>query len=240
MTPSDAFPGRGLFVTGTDTDVGKTFAAVAIVRSLVAAGRRVGVYKPVASGVANVDDPGGDPYRLWEAAGRPGTPAQVCPQAFPAAIAPVRAAAAVGRAVDEALLRTGLAAWRASDLVVVEGAGGLFSPLGERTLGAELVREFALPLVVVDSARLGAIGRTLATVRAARSEGLSIAACVLSQVVPPRGVAGDPQSDAQIAADAVADLRRLLPGVPVTILGHAAAGFTPAVDWWAAARAPVT
>ena len=239
MTHFDPSPGRGLFVTGTDTDVGKTAVAVAIVRSLVAAGRRVGVYKPVASGIADAADPGGDPYRLWEAAGRPGTPAQVCPQAFPAAIAPVRSAAASGRTVDEPLLRAGLAAWRSSEVVIVEGAGGLFSPLGAKSLGADLAREFALPLVVVDSARLGAIGRTLATVRAARAEGLSIAACVLSEVTPPRGAPGDPQADAQIAADAVADLHRLLPGVPITILGHGAAAFAPAIDWWAAAGGPI-
>lgn len=239
MTHPNVSPGRGLFVTGTDTDVGKTVAAVAIVRSLVAGGRRVGVYKPVASGVAAADDPDGDPYRLWEAAGRPGAPAQVCPQAFAAAIAPVRAAAAAGRTVDEALLRTGLAAWRSSEAVVVEGAGGLFSPLGERTLGADLARDFGLPLVVVDSARLGAIGRTLATVRAARAEGLVVAAVVLSEVAPPRGDPGDPAADSEIAAAAMADLGRLLPSVPVTLLGHAAPGFTPAIDWWSAARPPV-
>lgn len=239
MTQFAPFLGRGLFVTGTDTDVGKTCAAVAIVRSLVAAGRRVGVYKPVASGVAKPDDPGSDPSRLWEAAGRPGTLAQVCPQVFAAAIAPVRAAAASGRTVDESLLRAGLAAWRSSEVVVVEGAGGLFSPLGANSLGADLAREFALPLVVVDSTRLGAIGRTLATVRAARAEGLAIAACVLSEVTPPRGAPGDPRADAQITADAVADLRRLLPGVPISILGHEAAAFAPDIDWWAAAGGPV-
>jgi dethiobiotin synthetase len=227
-------PRRGLFVTGTDTDVGKTAVAVALVRLLVAADKAVGVYKPVASGVASPEDPDGDPRRLWEAAGRPGRLADVCPQAFPAAIAPARAAAAAGRTVNESLLRTGLDAWRASDVVVVEGAGGLFSPLSGETLNADLAREFALPLVVVDSARLGSIGRTLATVRAARAEGLRVAACVLSEVASPRGRAGEPESDEQIAADAAADLRRLLPDVPVTRLGHNASDVRPPIDWWAA------
>ena len=225
---------RGLFVTGTDTDVGKTAVAVAIIRLLVAAGKAVGVYKPVASGVASAEDPAGDPGRLWEAAGRPGRPAEVCPQVFPAAIAPARAAAAAGRSVDESLLGAGIVAWQASDVVVVEGAGGLFSPLAGDTLNVDLAREFALPLVVVDAARLGSIGRTLATVRAARAEGLSVAACVLSQVTPPRGRPGDPDSDEQIAADAGADLRRLLPNVAVTRLGHGATAFAPPIDWWAA------
>ena len=59
---------RGLFVVGTDTDVGKTAVAVAIVAELAARGARVGVYKPVASGAPG---PGGDPDRLWQAAGQP-------------------------------------------------------------------------------------------------------------------------------------------------------------------------
>jgi len=228
-------PAKGLFVTGTDTDVGKTAVAVAIAGGLAAAGRRVGVYKPVASGIASAAEPGCDPWLLWEAARRPGTLADVCPQAFPAAIAPPRAAAVAGRAVDESLLRSGLAAWRTSDLVVVEGAGGLFSPLGETTLNADLAREFGLPLVVVDSTRLGSIGRSLATVKAARAEGLRVVACVLSQVAPPRGRAEDPDSDERIAADAAADLRRRLPDVLVTRLGHGSTSFEPAIDWWAAA-----
>lgn len=228
-------PPRGLFVTGTDTDVGKTVVAMAIARGLAEAGRRVAVYKPVASGLGSRDDPRGDPRRLWEAAGRPGSLALVCPQVFPAALAPPRAAAAEGRFVDEELLRAGLAAWGESEVVVVEGAGGLFSPLGPVTLGVDLAREFGYPLVVVDSSRLGAVGRTLATIRAATAEGLVPAACVLSQVAPPRGAPADPASDDWIAAAAMADLERLLPGVPVARLAHDAPAVDPPVDWWRAA-----
>lgn len=233
-------PRRGLFVVGTDTDVGKTTAAVAILRDLVSASRRVAAYKPVASGVAGAAEPGGDPERLWEAAGRAGASTAVCPQCFPAPLSPPRAARAAGRLVDERLLRTGLSAWRDHDLVVVEGAGGLFSPLGEATLGADLAREFGYPLVVVDAARLGAIGRTLATVRAARAAGLMVAACVLSQGTPPRGEPDDPTGDTAIAAANAADLDRLLTDVPVTLLIHGAAGFTPPLDWWALAGGPAS
>jgi dethiobiotin synthetase len=158
---------RGLFVTGTDTDVGKTAVSVAIARQLVAAGTRVGVYKPVASGVTGEES---DASWLWEAAGRPLTLGQVCPQAFAAPLSPPRSARAEGRRVDEALLRAGLEPWRAvSDIVLVEGAGSLFSPVGERSLNVDLARDLALPLVIVDAARLGAIGRTLTAVRAARA-----------------------------------------------------------------------
>jgi dethiobiotin synthetase len=233
-------PRRGLFVVGTDTDVGKTAVAVAMLRGLVAAGRRVAAYKPVASGIAAAAEPGGDPERLWEAAGRGGAIAEVCPQCFPLPLSPPRAARAAGRIVDEPLLRTGLKAQGDHELVVVEGAGGLFSPLAAATLNADLAREFGYPLVVVDAARLGAIGRTLATVRAARAAGLTVAACVLSQATPPRGEPDDPVGDIAIAAANAADLALLLPDVPVTLLSHGATAFAPPLDWWALAGGPAS
>jgi dethiobiotin synthetase len=222
---------RGLFVTGTDTDVGKTAVSVAIARQLVAAGRRVGVYKPVASGVTGEES---DASWLWEAAGRPLTLGQVCPQAFAAPLSPPRSARAEGRRVDEALLRAGLEPWRAvSDIVLVEGAGSLFSPVGERSLNVDLARDLALPLVIVDAARLGAIGRTLTAVRAARAEGLAVAAVVLSHTQPLGGSVDDPASAARIAADSGIDLAERLVGVPVGVLAHAAARIEPVIDWLA-------
>jgi dethiobiotin synthetase len=207
-------PPDGFFITGTDTGVGKTAVAVALAAARRAAGVRVGVYKPVASGV--VFDGSSDIERLWEAAGRPLTLAEVCPQAFVAAIAPVQAAAVEGKRVDEQLLRTGIRPWReASELVIVEGAGGLFSPLGERSLNVDVARDLGLPLVVVDAARLGLIGRTLATVRAARAEGLEVAEVVISHVQPLGGAADDPRSEAGIVRAGVAELVRRLAPVPV-------------------------
>ena len=219
---------RGLFVTGTDTDVGKTAVAVAILRHLVAAGQRVGAYKPVASGGAA----GGDAAALWNAAGRPLSLEAVCPQVFEAAIAPHRAARIGGRQVDERLLRTGFEPWRvAGGIVVVEGAGGLFSPLGDTTLNVDLARDLRLPLVVVDAARLGAIGRTLGLVRAARAEGLTVVAVVLSQVAALAGAAEDPTSAAGIARDSMTELAARLPSVPIGMLAHAADRITPVIDW---------
>lgn len=224
--PAAAGSGRpsGLFISGTDTDVGKTMVAVAITRSLVAAGLRVGVYKPVASGVGS---DGGDPRRLWEAAGRPRSLGEVCPQAFPLPVAPAWAARAAGTSIDERRLRSGLDVWRAgSDVVVVEGAGGLFSPLAEGTLNVDLARDLRLPVVVVDEARLGAIGRTLAVVRAARAEGVPVTAVVLSHARPL-----DDDLALSIARDSAAELTRRLPGVAIASLGHAAAHIEPPLDW---------
>src|SRR5215207_10081340 len=118
---------RGLFITGTSTEVGKTRVAAMIARALVADGRRVGVYKPVASGcrVEAGELIADDAVALWEAARRPGELKRVCPQHFKAPLAPSRAAAIEGKSVDAALLRSGLDYWReACDIVLVEGAGG--------------------------------------------------------------------------------------------------------------------
>ncbi len=215
-------PINGLFITGTDTGVGKTAVAVALAADRRAAGMRVGVYKPVASGV--VFDGSSDVERLWEAAGRPLSLAHVCPQAFAAAIAPVQAAMAEGKQVDEQLLRDGIRPWQdVSEWVIVEGAGGLFSPLGERSLNVDLARDLALPLVIVDAARLGMIGRTLATVRAARAEGLTVAEVVISHVRPLAGPAEDPRSEAGIVRDGLAELAQRLAPLPVRELRYHAA-----------------
>lgn len=237
--------GDGLFVTGTDTGVGKTAVTVAIVRQLVRnRGLRVGVYKPVSSGV----DPGrfseSDAARLWEAAGRPLSIEAVCPQLFAAAISPPRSARAEGRRVDEKLLRAGFDAWRdASDIVIVEGAGGLMSPLGDTLLNADLALDLGLPLVVVDAARLGSIGRTLAIAEAAAARGLRLAAVVLSQVEPlveelAEDLVGesasnfdDPASGWAISRDSASDLAERLRPVPVVMLSHKAASFEPEPDW---------
>lgn len=229
-------PLRGLFITGTDTDVGKTRVAVAITAALARQGLRVGVAKPVASGCPGAAAPGGDPVALWEAAGRPRTPADVCPQAFAAPLAPRAAARLEGRDVDERLLRTAVEAWQpTSDVMVVEGAGGLFSPLGRQTLNADLARDLALPLVIVDRARLGLVGRTLATARAAAAEGLVVAAVVVSWTHPAAGGPTDPTGDEQIVAAGLADLRHWLPGVPLGVLGHGGTAIAPAIDWRLAA-----
>jgi dethiobiotin synthetase len=221
---------RGLFITGTDTDVGKTAVAVAIVGQLRGEGRSVGVCKPVASGVA---DDGGDPRRLWEAAGRPRSLGEVCPQAFTTPIAPARAAAAEGRTVDDSLLMAAVTPWLAtSECVIVEGAGGLFSPLSSQLLNLDLARHLGLPLVVCDDARLGAIGRTLAVVTAARAEGVKVAAVVLSQVRAPGSASTlDPTSPEAIARAAAEELAVRLPAIPIGTLAHAAERITPAIDW---------
>ena len=176
----------GLFITGTNTEVGKTYVTAMIAKSLVTAGHRVGVYKPVASGCVEIDGQllAEDAKQLWDAAGQPGEFARVCPQSFKLPLAPPQAAKAEGRQVDRELLRNGINYWKdRSDIVLVEGAGGLMSPLSEEDYNADLARDLGLPLLIVAANELGTINATLQTLITARTvaANLSIAGVVLSQ-----------------------------------------------------------
>jgi len=224
----------GLFITGTDTGVGKTYVGALIARQLRAAGRRVGVYKPVASGCRRkggklISD---DAQLLWEAAGQPGRLERVCPQCFQAPLAPHLAAQLEGRQLDEKLLRRGLDYWRRrSDIILVEGAGGLMSPLGENLYVADLAEEFAFPLIVVTRNVLGTINQTLQTLITAAvfREGLSIAGIVLNHPQPPN--AEDPSTRwnrPELAG-------RCVPPILAEVSWRAE-GFDSAVDWVALAR----
>lgn len=180
------------FVTGTGTDVGKTYIASRLAETRRAAGQRVGVYKPVASGCGLGDD--GEPIAedarcLWEAAGCPGLLHAVCPQRFAMSVAPPQAAAAVSTRVDEALLLAGAELWINSsiDVLIVEGAGGLFSPISDSMLNIDFAlrlrkRVPQLTVVLVAPNRLGVIHDCVACVRASEHAGLTIDRIVLNQM----------------------------------------------------------
>ncbi|HEX4143789.1 MAG TPA: dethiobiotin synthase [Pirellulales bacterium] len=221
---------RGLFITGTDTGAGKTYVAALIARHLVDSGCRVGVYKPVASGCRRegrelVSD---DALTLWQAAGRPGELAAVCPQRFAAPLAPHLAAAAEGRTIDEELLRSGLDYWLArSEIVLVEGAGGLLSPLSHKHYVADVAYDIGFPLVVAARNRLGVINQTLLTLAAAATfrGGLPVAGVVLCDTEP---AADDDPSRRSNATE----LARRVSAPVMTELGFGQQAFEPAVDWW--------
>ena len=177
---------NGLFLTGTNTGVGKTHVGAMIARALVAAGHRIGVYKPVESGCRREGEAliAADARQLWEAAGKPGDLSKVCPQRFEAALAPPQAAALKGSTVDRELLRSGLSYWQErSDFVLVEGAGGLMSPLSDGDYNADLAVDLGLPLVIVAANELGVINATLQTIITARSVAptLPIVGVILNQ-----------------------------------------------------------
>lgn len=219
---------RGLFITGTGTGVGKTYVTARIAQALRAAGRRVGVYKPVASDCEQRGDMliSPDALALWQAAGQPGSLEQVCPQAFAAPLAPHLAARAEGKRVDRQLLRTGIEFWRAtSEIVLIEGAGGLMSPLTDEDYNADLAAEFGYPLVVVAANALGTINATLQTLITASTfcDGLNVAGIVLNSPVA-RGDDRSPDSNPDELA------RRCVPPLLATI--DFGGEFDRDVDWW--------
>jgi dethiobiotin synthetase len=222
----------GLFVTGTDTGVGKTYVGAMIARALCAAGHRVGVYKPAASGCRRVRGKliSDDAAALWEAGGRPGGLDRVCPQCFLAPLAPHLAAREEGKCLDPALLRQGLEYWRErSDVTIVEGAGGLMSPLGEEDYVADLACEFGFPLVVVARNGLGTINQTLQTLIAAATfrDGLEVAGIVLNHPVPPA-------DDRSISTNRGELSLRCVPPILAEV-GWDSEEFDAAVDWAALA-----
>jgi dethiobiotin synthetase len=224
----------GLFVVGTDTGVGKTRVAACIAAALTRAGLRVGVYKPAASGCRRLGKTliSDDALALWQAAGEPGELRAVCPQRFAAPLAPHLAAREERKEIDARLLRTGIDYWRRrSDIVIVEGAGGLMSPVGEREYVADLAEDFGYPLIVVAPNRIGTINCTLLTLlaAAARPKPLPIAGIVLSDVLPPD--CGDPA----VHSNRMELETRCVPPV-LAHLRHNARAFDAPVDWLRIAR----
>lgn len=169
----------GFFVTGTDTGVGKTVVACALVRALRGAGFDVGAMKPIETGVGEAGPL--DALALRAAAGNADPLDDVCPIQFSLPAAPNVAAAHQGKKIDleevhEAFHR--LTARHAA--VVVEGAGGILVPTVTGSTMADLARDLKLPLVIAARAALGTINHTLLTLEAARSRGLDVAGVVIS------------------------------------------------------------
>ncbi len=171
-----------LFFAGTDTDVGKTYVASLAARVIFGCGVKLGVYKPVASGCHTEQGQliAEDAVSLWKAAGKPLSLEQVCPQRFKAPLAPPEAAAQEKTHVDVGKLTDGIKIWEQnSELVIVEGAGGLFSPLADQTLNIDLAQQLNASVIVVVANRLGAIHQTLATCEGAANRGVQPIGIVL-------------------------------------------------------------
>lgn len=227
----------GLFVTGTDTGVGKTFVTAMIAGQLRDAGLTVGAYKPACSG--SVETPAGpvwdDVEILHQATERRFDRDRICPQQFHAPLAPPVAARQEGRTVDCDRLREGAIWWGSRcDLLLVEGVGGLLCPLTETTTVADLAVELQMPLLVVARATLGTINHTLLTLDAARSRGLTVAGVLLNAVVDVDGDVSVTTNAEEIARRSGVEVLGMLPhGPPARLL-------TPPsqrrIDWAALAR----
>ncbi len=186
---------RGVFVTGTGTEVGKTIVAAVIARTLASSGERVAVFKPAITGL---DDPGeADHELLRRASGSAQSDEEIAPYRYGPPMSPHLAAARAGEEIDpRRLVEAARVAAEEGDALVCEGVGGLLVPLAGRVGGAmrdqldpsppqrylvrDLARELDLPLVIAASPGLGTINHTLLTLESARAAGLEVAAVVFT------------------------------------------------------------
>lgn len=178
---------NGYFVTGTDTNVGKTFVTCALARRAVALGHRVFAFKPIESGCAARPDGrliGADQELLVAAAGDWQQGALRGLYQLPLPLAPLVAAEAAGTLIDlDHVVRTARegAAASAASLVLVEGAGGWRVPITPSTDMATLAGRLGLPVIVVARAGLGTINHTVLTIEAILRDGLAVSAVVMSR-----------------------------------------------------------
>ena len=217
---------RAVFVTGTDTGIGKTRSCAVVARALGAAGRRVGVMKPIASGACTPE--GGGSALAWEdidsavAAANVALPAEWVNQyRFAEPVAPHLAARQAGVVLSTArIVEAARAAAARLDWLLVEGVGGFCVPLADRPgPGADtaaLAIELGFPVLLVVGMRLGCINHALLTAEAVQRRGLALAGWVANDIDP--GLA---------RADEVFEtLERWLPAPCVGRLPHA-----PVADW---------
>ena len=207
---------RGVFVTGTDTGIGKTVATVALIAALNQAGSRAVGMKPVASGCTRTthgwrNDDG--EALLAASAGAPDY-ALVNPYALPAAVAPHLAARAAG---VEIRLDPILAAFAAlstnTDCIIVEGVGGWAVPLAPALMQADLVSALMLPVILVVGLRLGCINHAILSARAIAADGCTLLGWIGNHI----------DADMACVEDNLATLRELVPAPCLGVLPYAKA-----------------
>jgi dethiobiotin synthetase len=193
----------GLFVTGTDTGVGKTLASAALVHRLRAAGLRTMGMKPVASGCERTEAGwrNDDALRLQAASDPQPEYALVNPYPLPLPTAPQLAAAAAGVRVElDRLIEAYRMLAAQADAVVVEGVGGWAAPLDRGLEQADLARALGLPIVLVVGVRLGCLSHARLTARAIAADGLSLVGWIASKIDP---AFGDAEAYLGLLADAL-------------------------------------
>lgn len=177
----------GFFITGTDTGVGKTHVALALIRALVRDGRRVAAMKPVAAGATH--EPEGlrndDALQLAAAANVIAPYEAVNPYCLVSPVSPHIGAEEEGIVIDPARIRAEFEKLAAqADCVVVEGAGGWLAPISATQTMEAVAKALDLPVVLVVGLRLGCLSHALLTAQAVRASGLELAAWVANSIEP--------------------------------------------------------
>ena len=223
---------KSLLVTGTDTDVGKTWISALLIRQLRTDGHSVGAYKPVCSGARMVkDQPVWDDVDALSAALQfRGDMSQVCPQRFRRPLAPNIAARLEESRVNEDALLRGFSNWESEcEFLVVEGVGGLLCPVSDNINVADFFGALQRPILVIAANRLGVLNHTALTLEVAAKRSLPINGVILNDVTQPA------EGDSAIVRDENAgEMVRLCQGTPLwhcehkgttlTSLNEAAAG----------------
>lgn len=173
---------RGVFVTGTDTGVGKTYVGTQLIRELKVLGLNITPRKPVESGWPE-DETLTDAWQLMQAAQLPqSTLAQVCAHRFKAALAPDRAARLEGKVLTIKDLATAALNQTANTWLYVEGAGGVYSPIAEDGLNADLAQVLGLPVVLITEDKLGCMNHVLMAVEVLQRRQLTVAGVLLNHI----------------------------------------------------------
>jgi dethiobiotin synthetase len=225
---------RGLFVTGTDTEVGKTVVAGCAAAALRARGERVAAYKPVVTGLDEPAEPGWPRDHELLAAAAGVAPAAVTPHVFGPPVSPHLAAelAGVELDLDALVLAAGAAAAEAgAELLIAEGVGGLLVPLTREHTIRDLAVALGLPLLIAARPGLGTINHTLLTIEAARAARLHVAGVVITPwpADPPVMVRSNRETIARFGGVEVATLPPLPDGSPGSL---AAGGAELPLDAW--------
>jgi dethiobiotin synthetase len=204
--------GNGLFITGTDTGVGKTFVACALAARLRESGYRVGVMKPVETGCDSGDGEIApqDAIALKAAAACELPLEQICPYQFREPLAPSVAAEREGRRIDvDRLMNIYRQISAAHDITLVEGAGGLMVPLLPSYTYADLANALKLPVIVVAANKLGVLNHLLLTLEHASCKGLGVLGYILNETERAPSLAAETNREALFSLTAVPCLAEL-------------------------------
>ena len=180
-------PAQGLFITGTDTGVGKTVVTAAILAYSRLQGKKTGVMKPIETGVDSrcSSSANSDALFLMECGGIDDALAEVCPVRLNPAASPFQAALIENRPVQPEMI---LSAYRTLskkyDWMLVEGVGGVRVPLTQDYEVVDLMRDLDLPAVVVARYQLGTLNHTLMTLDTLKKNGIAVKGVVFNQTVP--------------------------------------------------------
>lgn len=175
---------KGIYIIGTDTEVGKTTLAAGLMHLLMKGGCQAAYFKPVASGEVELNGARvpADAAFVRAASGFEGDWMETTPFSFADEVAPHLAARIAGRVIDKKVILDTLAQLKARyDVIVAEGAGGLMVPLAEEgSLQVEWIREMGFSCLLATRAGLGTINHTLLTLRVAREAGLKVNGIVVN------------------------------------------------------------